>query len=84
MNCPLALRALRQGVNEAIRYWKAKREALLTGLVRPTKRPDADNILKNVDGLNGVAWIDDAQLVSATVEKWWAPTASVTVRLEPA
>lgn len=36
-------------------------------------RPDADNILKAVlDGLNGIAYEDDAQVVMATVEKSYA------------
>lgn len=35
-----------------------------------TKRPDADNILKAVaDSGSGVLWIDDSQIVKATVRK---------------
>lgn len=35
-----------------------------------TKKPDADNIAKNVlDALNGVAWKDDSQIVSLAVVK---------------
>ena len=38
---------------------------------RHTSKPDADNVLKAVlDALNGVAWIDDAQIVTATVRKF--------------
>ena len=38
---------------------------------RHTAKPDADNVLKAVlDALNGVAWIDDAQIVTATVRKF--------------
>ena len=34
------------------------------------KKPDADNVLKAVmDALNGLAWHDDAQVASVTVEK---------------
>lgn len=46
--------------------WKA---AALTGEVRPTTRPDCDNFAKVVDGLNGIAWHDDAQIVTLVVEK---------------
>ena len=35
-----------------------------------THKPDADNIAKIVlDALNGVAWLDDAQVTSLTVVK---------------
>ena len=48
--------------------WKSGR-----AVPRRTK-PDADNILKAVlDALNGIVWHDDAQVVSATVERWMAP-----------
>lgn len=37
-----------------------------------TKKPDADNIAKVIcDGLNGVAFTDDACVVSLTVDKFW-------------
>jgi len=42
-------------------------------LGRPTSRPDGDNILKLVsDALNGLAYKDDSQIVTATVEKWYS------------
>ncbi len=51
--------------------WKAGSAAM-----RRTK-PDVDNVLKLVlDALNGVVWGDDAQVVSATVERWMAPADS--------
>lgn len=41
--------------------------------VFPTKRPDLDNIVKLVlDGLNGVAYHDDAQIVNLIAERRWA------------
>lgn len=46
----------------------------------PTKKPDADNILKSVlDGLNGIAFVDDSQAVSISVTKVYALTPSVAV-----
>lgn len=39
----------------------------------PTKRPDLDNIVKLVlDGLNGVAYHDDAQIVNLGAARYWA------------
>jgi Holliday junction resolvase RusA-like endonuclease len=49
--------------------WKA---GALSGEVRPTTRPDCDNFAKVVDGLNGIAWHDDAQIVSLLVEKHYS------------
>lgn len=41
--------------------------------VRPTKRPDWDNVAKLVaDALNGMAYHDDAQIVEAHTSKRWA------------
>lgn len=49
---------------------KVKREAMLQGKIRPLKKCDADNIAKIIcDGLNGVAYPDDKQITSLSVEK---------------
>ena len=46
----------------------------------PTKKPDADNILKAVcDALNGLAYADDAQVVHAVIAKHYSETAALTV-----
>ena len=45
-------------------------ELMKMGLIPPTKKPDADNIAKVIcDALNGVAWHDDSQVVSLSVDK---------------
>jgi Holliday junction resolvase RusA-like endonuclease len=44
----------------------------------PVTRPDADNYLKGIlDGLNGIAWEDDAQIVSISVTKIYHDTPGV-------
>ena len=65
--------------------WPAKRrQEALAGVVRPTCKPDWDNLGKAVsDALNGVLWADDAQIVEASVSKHYSatPRAVVTISL---
>jgi Holliday junction resolvase RusA-like endonuclease len=62
---------------------KKKRAAMLAHEIRPTKKPDFDNIGKVVcDSLNGVAYRDDAQIVDAMVRKFFSdsPRVVITIR----
>jgi Holliday junction resolvase RusA-like endonuclease len=53
------------------------------GKIRPTSRPDGDNILKLVsDSLNGLAYRDDSQIVKATVEKWYSLEPRVEIEIK--
>lgn len=53
---------------------KRKKVYAYSGLIKPTKKPDVDNIAKAVcDALNGIAYKDDSQIVKLTVEKYYAP-----------
>lgn len=62
---------------------KAKRADMLSGMIRPIKTPDADNIAKIIcDALNGVAYHDDAQIVRIAVEKYYGATGYVEVALK--
>ena len=55
---------------------------MLENKVRPTKKPDCDNIAKIVlDALNGIAYYDDSQVVSLVVRKHYAETTRVNVTL---
>lgn len=61
---------------------KRKRSRMLSGEIRPTKKPDADNIAKAVcDALNGVAYRDDSQICRLTVSKQYAEMSAVSVRI---
>ena len=52
---------------------KSVKELMILGKILPTKRPDCDNVLKAVlDGLNGVAYQDDAQICRIYFEKMYA------------
>lgn len=51
-------------------YSKKRAKACMDGIEWPTKKPDADNVLKLVmDALNGVAYADDRQVVKTGVCK---------------
>lgn len=50
------------------------------GHVRPIVRPDIDNYIKSVfDGLDGIVWIDDAQVVSLVAEKFYSDNPRVEI-----
>lgn len=57
-----------------------KQQDAMLNSIRPTGKPDADNVLKACcDGMNGVVWKDDAQAVDVTVRKFYAATPGVRV-----
>ena len=48
-----------------------------------TSKPDIDNLIKSVlDGLNGVAFIDDAQVSSIQARKQYASFTGVKIEIE--
>lgn len=50
---------------------KKKRKEMLEHRLRPTVKPDLDNVAKLIyDALNGVAWYDDNAIVDARVQKF--------------
>jgi Holliday junction resolvase RusA-like endonuclease len=62
--------------------WSAKKQRqALVGEIRPTTKPDADNVVKAVfDGCNGVLWRDDVQVVGLRVTKRYAAVPMIEVR----
>lgn len=51
-------------------WTKAKKDRAERGEILPTVRPDVDNLAKCIfDGLNGVAYQDDKQIVQMIVSK---------------
>lgn len=61
---------------------KAKKKAKIEGAIRPTVKPDCDNLAKSIlDSLNGLAYQDDKQVVELFVKKYYAENAEVRVRL---
>jgi Holliday junction resolvase RusA-like endonuclease len=54
----------------------------LGGEVLPTAKPDADNVVKAIfDGLNGVLWRDDVQVVDLRVRKRYSAAPAVRVEV---
>lgn len=61
---------------------KKKRQMKLAGDIRPTKKPDADNVVKSIaDALNDIAYKDDTQIVDCQVRKFYSETPRVEVRI---
>jgi len=58
---------------------KWKEQAKL-GLIRPTKKPDIDNIVKGVaDALNKVVYVDDTQIVVLTAAKYYSDRPRIEI-----
>ena len=62
---------------------KYRRADMLSGKIRPTKKPDWDNIGKLVcDALYGLAYVDDMCVCDARVVKLYGEVPLLRVRLE--
>lgn len=60
---------------------KKKRTEALAGGLRPTGKPDCDNLLKTIDSCNGIVWHDDAQIVTAMVCKKYGEQPSMEIQV---
>ena len=55
---------------------------MLAGRTLPTKKPDADNVMKIIlDALNGVAYEDDRQIVALAIRKTYGEKPGVRVEI---
>lgn len=78
-----ALQAIVTAYFEVPTSWSTKkRDAALAGAIRPTVRPDWDNIGKTLDALNGVVFTDDAIMVDVRVVKFYAECPRLTVEVQ--
>jgi Holliday junction resolvase RusA-like endonuclease len=69
---------IRHGVPQS--YSKKRTEACLSGLEQPCKKPDIDNVAKTfLDGMNGVIFKDDTQVIDLHVKKVYSAVAGVDV-----
>lgn len=63
-------------------FSKKKCEQALKGEIRPTVKPDCDNIAKNInDALNGIAYPDDKQITNLVVNKHYSNNERVVVTI---
>ena len=59
-----------------------ERRLRLLGLHRPTVKSDLDNYLKaTLDGLNGILWTDDRQIVDLTSHKYYSDHPRIVVKI---
>lgn len=62
---------------------KKQKAEMAHGIIRPTKKPDCDNIVKSVlDALNSIAYHDDAQVVEVYIGKYYSSEPRVDVEIE--
>ena len=62
---------------------KKKKALMRQNEIRPTKRPDADNVVKLVaDALNQVAYRDDTQIVDCQVRKFYSDNPRLEVLIQ--
>lgn len=63
---------------------RKKQEQAVAGLIRPTTKPDTDNVIKAIfDAINGVVWRDDVQVVELGVSKVYGTVPGVSVHVSP-
>ena len=64
-------------------FSKQKRKDALEGILKPTKKPDIDNIAKCfLDGMNGIVYQDDKQVINLHVTKVYAETPAVEIMVK--
>ena len=62
---------------------KAIRAAMEAGTVRPSGKPDVDNVLKVVlDALNGVSYKDDSRVVFVAARKIYSNDPKLVIRIK--
>lgn len=61
---------------------KKERARRLSGVHRPTVKPDLDNYIKSTsDALNGIIWADDNLIISLEAKKYYAEQPRLIVEI---
>ena len=83
LTCPVRLTCV---IYRAVpKSWSRRKKAdAIADKIRPTTKPDLDNLIKGIkDALSGVWYKDDSQVVEyGKVGKWYAEEPRVYVRLD--
>lgn len=67
-------------VEVAIHFYLKQPKKMPKGRTRPTVKPDIDNLIKGVfDGMNKIAWKDDAQVVKVVSHKLYDDEPRISV-----
>lgn len=62
---------------------KKERSRRLSGVHRPTVKPDLDNYIKSTsDALNGILWVDDNLIISLEAKKYYAEQPHLIVEIK--
>ena len=76
----MKIKAIQGIIKSASKKDKAR---MLSGELKPTKKPDADNIVKIIcDALNNIAYKDDTQIVELEFKKAYGELEKVIVEIE--
>lgn len=63
---------------------QSERERRLSNESKPVVKPDVDNYVKaTLDGLTGVLWHDDSQIVKLVSEKRYGETGKIIISVKP-
>lgn len=63
-------------------FSKKKQDQALNNEIRPTVKPDCDNIAKNInDALNGIVYPDDKQIINLAVNKYYSQNEYVEIKI---
>jgi len=64
-------------------YSKQKKKDALSGIIKPMKKPDLDNVAKCfLDSMNEIVYLDDKQVINLHVTKVYAETPAVEVMVK--
>ena len=64
-------------------FSKKKQQAALDSQIRPTTKPDIDNVVKCVcDALNKVAYNDDTQVIRLSAEKYYGDEPKLCIEIK--
>ncbi len=64
-------------------FSKKKQQAAIDSQIRPTTKPDIDNVVKCVcDALNKVAYKDDTQVIRLSAEKYYGDEPKLCIEIK--